>query len=79
MEVEIRLFATFKAFLPDGTEGFSFRKTVHEGTTVGTVLNELHLPKEMNKTIIINSIPASSEQTLHEGDVVSIFPPIAGG
>ena len=43
--------------------GFSFRKTVHEGTTVGTVLNELHLPKEMNKTIIINSIPASSEQT----------------
>lgn len=79
MEIEIRLFATFRNYLPEGTNGFAFKKTLEKETTVGEAIKELNLPEDTPKIILIKGNHAKEDYILHDGDVVSIFPPIAGG
>jgi len=79
MEIEIRLFATFREYLPEGSGTFSFKKTIHESTTVGDIIKELGLPLDMPKIVIVKGSQVKEDSTLQDGDVVSIFPPMAGG
>ncbi len=79
MEIEIRLFATFRDFLPPGTTGFSVFRDVPEGTTVGDVMGDLRLPEDIPKIIIVKAVQVREDYILAPGDVVSIFPPIGGG
>jgi len=79
MKVEIRLFATFREFLPPGSTTFSFTKELEADATVQGVIEALKLPEHVPKIIIVNGIHAGSKRVLQEGDVLSLFPPIAGG
>jgi molybdopterin converting factor small subunit len=79
MEIEIRLFATLRNCLPEGARGFAFKKTLKKETTVGEVIREINLPEDIPKIILINGNYVKEDYILHDGDVVSIFPPIAGG
>jgi sulfur carrier protein len=79
LKVEIRLFATFRDFLPAGADKFSFTRDFERGTTVGEVMGELKLPDDVPKIIIVNGTHAKPEYVLEDGDVVSLFPPAAGG
>ncbi|MCX5802144.1 MAG: MoaD/ThiS family protein [Proteobacteria bacterium] len=79
MEIEIRLFATFRDYLPEGTSGFAFKKTLKKETTVGEVIKELNLPEDTPKIILIKGNHAKEGYILQDGDVVSIFPPMGGG
>lgn len=79
MKVEIRLFATFRDFLPPGSTMFSFTKVLEAGTTVREAIEALKLPEHVPKIIILNGIHAEPDRALQEGDVLSLFPPIAGG
>jgi len=79
MKVEIRLFATFRDFLPPGSTMFSFTEVLEADTTVAEVIETLKLPEHVPKIIIVNGIHAEPGRALQEGDVLSPFPPIAGG
>ncbi|MFB3885202.1 MAG: MoaD/ThiS family protein [Thermodesulfobacteriota bacterium] len=79
MEIEVRLFATLRDYLPKGSGRFSFKMEVDGHTRVQDVLAGLHLPDEIPKIILVNGIHGKKEQVLKEGDVLSIFPPVAGG
>ncbi len=79
MRVEIRLFATFRDFLPPGSTAFSFTRALEEGTTVEEVLTELKLPEQTPKIIILNGVHADASRVLRDGDVLSLFPPVGGG
>ncbi len=79
MTVEIRLFATFRAFLPAGSKTFSFTKSLEEETTVEEILRELKLPEQTPKIIIVNGIHAEPGRVLRDGDILSLFPPVGGG
>jgi molybdopterin converting factor small subunit len=79
MTVEIRLFATFRDFLPPGSTTFSFRKVFKEGATVEEVMTELKLPEQTPKIIILNGVHADAGRVLRDGDVLSLFPPVGGG
>jgi len=74
MLVEVRLFATFR-------EGrFKERKIdVLEGETLGDLLAELEIPEEKARILLVNGVAASGERRLAGGDVVAVFPPMAGG
>jgi molybdopterin converting factor small subunit len=50
-----------------------------EGTKVDSVLDQMKLPKDIPKIILINGIQKTADETLKEGDTLSVFPPIAGG
>ncbi len=79
MEIEIRLFATFRDHLPPGSQSFSFKKSFADGATVADVIESLRLPENEEKISIVNGSHAPMEYILRDGDVLSVFPPIAGG
>ena len=79
MEVKVKLFATFREYLPKGSDGKSWQMEIDDTTTIEQIITTLKLPEEIPKIILVNGLQGSMDQTLKEGDTVSIFPPIAGG
>jgi sulfur carrier protein len=79
MEIEVKLFATLRDFLPEGSSRFSCKMEIEEKTRVQDILSKLKIPEEMPKIILVNGIHGKKDQVLKEGDVLSVFPPVAGG
>ena len=79
MEIEVRLFATLRDYLPKGSSQFSCKLTVNSSNTVRDVLKKLKIPGEIPKIILVNGVHGNLEQVLKRGDVLSVFPPVAGG
>jgi molybdopterin synthase sulfur carrier subunit len=79
MEIEVKLFATLRDYLPKGSSRFSCKMEVDGSTRVQDILFRLKIPEEIPKIILINGVHGKKEQLLKEGDVLSVFPPVAGG
>ncbi|MCJ7785357.1 MAG: MoaD/ThiS family protein [Desulfobacterales bacterium] len=79
MEIEVKLFATLRDYLPKGSSRFSCKMEVDRSTRVQDILSRLKIPEEIPKIILINGVHGKREQMLKDGDVLSIFPPVAGG
>jgi molybdopterin converting factor small subunit len=79
MEIEVKLFATLRDYLPKGSGRFSCRMEIDGRTCVQDILSKLRIPDDIPKIILINGIHGKKGQVLKEGDVLSIFPPVAGG
>ena len=79
MRVEVRLFATLAAFLPsDGRDGTA-ELEIPEGSTVTDVARRLGIPPDLARVVLVNGRDIGSEARLTSRDVVTIFPPLAGG
>ncbi len=79
MEIEVKLFATLRDYLPKGSGRFSCKMEIDNTTRVQDILNRLNIPEEIPKILLINGVHAKKDQRLKDGDVLSIFPPVAGG
>lgn len=74
MQVKVRLFASFRAG--------RFKEKTRDclpGTTVSQIAQELSLPDEDVRIVLVNGRHATVDQTLNEGDTLSFFPPVGGG
>jgi molybdopterin converting factor small subunit len=79
MKVEVKLFANFREYLPPGSEKYSCMLELEEGTTIAQVLARLNVPELQPMVPLVNGIHCKPEDPLQPGDVLSIFPPVAGG
>jgi molybdopterin converting factor small subunit len=79
MQIEVKLFATLRDYLPKDSDRFSCKMEIDENTQVKDIMKKLKIPEEMPKIILVNGVHGKQDQTLKEGDVLSIFPPVAGG
>ncbi len=87
MQIQLRLFANLREILPGDALVHRGRTPLElpEDTNVQQLLDQLKIEPRMAQMLLINGIQvARSKQdragvTLWEGDVVSIFPPLAGG
>jgi len=79
MEVKVKLFATLRDYLPKGSDGKSCQMEIDEKMPIEQIITQLKIPEEIPKIILVNGLQGSMDQTLKEGDVLSIFPPVAGG
>ena len=79
MKVEVRLFALLERYLPPGAQGDGAALDVPAGTTVRDVVTSLQIPTELSCLTVVNGRDAPPEQVLAPGDVLSMFPPLAGG
>ena len=79
MKVVVKLFANFREYLPAGSEKYSCTLELEEGTTVGQVLERLKIPESVPLIPLVNGIHGKTEDPLQPGDVLSVFPPVAGG
>lgn len=76
INVKIKFFADLQKYAPATSE-----MDLPEGSTIKAVLEKYKIPKEeTNLIILVNGMPhQKSNRILNNGDVVAIFPVIAGG
>lgn len=79
MDIEVRLFAFLTEYLPPGAVGRRALLTVDEGATVEMVLDHLGIPRGVAKLLLVDGLQQRPETVLQNGNVLSVFPPIAGG
>jgi molybdopterin converting factor small subunit len=79
VKVEVQLFATLAAYLPAAAGSDSATLDVPEGSTVDDLVRALAIPLELDCIRVVNGVDADPDQVLSAGDVLSIFPPLAGG
>jgi len=84
MTVEVKLFAGLRDRFPAGQRGRD-RVTLTAGATLTGLLDRLAIPPKQAQMVLVNGVqvPRSAgireSRVLHDGDVVVVFPPVAGG
>ena len=81
ISVTVKIHHGFKKLLPAGMKtGDPFDVSVEDNTAVGDLIRDkIKLPSDMPKMILINGLHRKEQQTLKDGDKVSLFMPMAGG
>jgi molybdopterin synthase sulfur carrier subunit len=80
MKIELRLFASLRKQLPPGSPRGKCTLDLPEGSTIGDVLVRMNIPRASAQMILVNGDhDRDFGRVLHDGDVLSIFPPVAGG
>ena len=79
----LKLFASLSEFLPAGAKYNAVEVRLENGTTVASLLAEMRVPEGLCHLVLLNGIfvpPGRRDSTaIAEGDVVSVWPPVAGG
>ncbi|MEY3992729.1 MAG: hypothetical protein RIS04_1492 [Pseudomonadota bacterium] len=84
MNITFKLFATLGDYLPASVRPANeMPLQVTEGATVAQVIEPFALPAKLVHLVLVNGhFIAPEQRALHvlaEGDVLAIWPPIAGG
>lgn len=83
MKVTLKLYASLGSFLPAGAHRNAIEIEVPEGSSIGDVLAQHQVPRENCHLILVNghfAPPATAdEKVLTDGDVLAVWPPVAGG
>jgi molybdopterin synthase sulfur carrier subunit len=79
MKVEVKLFANFREYLPPGSSSYARLLDIEEGTTIKQVLENFKIPPSIPMILLVNGIYRQADEELRSGDVLSVFPPVAGG
>jgi Mut7-C ubiquitin len=79
VRVEVHLFATLERFLPPGSRRGVAILDVPEGSTASDVTARLGIPPGFDSVLLVNGREAAPNGRLAQGDVLDIYPPLAGG
>ena len=80
MQIEVRLFANLRRHLPPGNNGSKGTLDVAEGTQLQQVIEQLGIPPQLAQLVMVDGVHEPNRaRVLHDGCVISIFPPVAGG
>jgi len=81
--VTLKLFASLTQHLPPDASGQQAMLELAHGTTPADVIHELHTPPEKAHLVLVDGIYLSPEErsvrVLAEGEVLAIWPLVAGG
>ena len=77
MKVHLKLFATYRDFLPPESNGKA-DLDVPEGSTAVSIIADLGVPLEESVILVDGRSPDPGE-TIQEGNVIAAFPATAGG
>ena len=82
MTITFKLFATLMDYLPDNAVKNSVQLEVEEGTSANDLISRYAVPRNEVHLVLVNGIYAGEDardNPLQDGDVVAIWPPVAGG
>lgn len=84
MRITLKLFATLTDHLPpQARRDNQISLDVAEGSTVAQVVQPFGLPPKLVHLVLVNGAYIPPEErpsrVLREGDVLAIWPPVAGG
>lgn len=84
MQVTLKLYATLTDYLPPAARTENLvRLDVEDGATIASAIAPFNLPPRLTHLVLVNGLFVPKEERdsrpLREGDVLAIWPPIAGG
>lgn len=84
MQITFKLYASLGEYLPaDKRSGNQVTLEVPDGATIDQVTAPYGLPPKLVHLVLVNgryiAPPERSTQPLQPGDVLAIWPPVAGG
>lgn len=83
MRVHIELYASLMKYLPAGSGRHRATVEMAEKATPLDLLQRFQVPLEQAHLVVVNGLYSSPEDRaarfLDEGDVVAVWPPVAGG
>lgn len=83
MKITVKLYALLGRYLPRGAVGNVAAFEVERGATPLAVLGRLGVPAEHCHLVLVNGefVPPGERavRPLGEGDVLAVWPPVAGG
>ena len=84
MQIYIELYASLMKYLPPGKSRFRREVKVDEGTTLSDLIRRFNISEEQAHLVLVNGHFVNcgeprDQRILSENDVVSIWPPVAGG
>ena len=83
MKITFKLFATLSDYLPPQRQGNELTLELTEESTIDQVVDRFQLPKKLVHLVLVNghyiSAENRSQHLLKDGDVLAIWPPVAGG
>jgi molybdopterin synthase sulfur carrier subunit len=80
VKIELRLFASLRKQLPAGSPRGKCALELPDGTTIGQVLQRMGIPRASAQMVLVNGDhDRDFGRVLGDGDVLSVFPPVAGG
>ena len=77
--VEVRLYATLRKYYPSLGIGEPLVIALDDKAKLGNLLDELRLPKEEVKVVLVNGKWEEESYLLWDGDRIGIFSAIGGG
>ncbi|MET0108378.1 MAG: sulfur carrier protein ThiS [Candidatus Thiodiazotropha sp.] len=83
VNVEFKLYASLMAYLPSGAANHAVNVTLSEGATIFDLMERYQVPRAQAHLVVCNGlfVPPSQRETyrLKDGDVIALWPPVAGG
>lgn len=84
MQITFKLYATLGDLLPSHAVRNVAKIQVDDNATLHSIIDEYRVPRELAHLVLINGVfvcDADRDQAglLKEGDVLAIWPPVAGG
>lgn len=84
MNVKLKLYAALSDYLPlEARRTNQVALDVEPATTIDQIIDRYQLPRRLTHLVLVNGVfvePAQrASRTLRDGDVLAIWPPIAGG
>ncbi len=77
--ISLKLFATLGKYKPSDTSGSSFDIELNQDMTIEQLVLQLGVRKKKVRTISLNEKIVKIDTVLADGDVLILFPTIAGG
>jgi molybdopterin converting factor small subunit len=77
VKVNVSLFANLRDYAPSGLGRSEL--PLADGATVADLLAALRVPETVQAVILVNGRRADAASPLHDGDDVTLFPPMEGG
>jgi sulfur carrier protein ThiS len=84
IRITLKLYATLMAFLPEANrKQHAIELTVPEHATIDTAIAPFGMPKALVFLVLVNGVfippSARAAHRFEDGDVLAIWPPVAGG
>lgn len=77
MVIQLKMFGGLDEYLPEKTTPYSAEAV--DGSTIGDLLDTFGVPRDRPRVLFVNSRHAHLDHVLQDGDVLAVFPPVAGG
>lgn len=79
MQVQVKLFATLRKYMPPGSRGDTLTVEVAEGATITDLVAALGIPLDHARMAVVRGEQLALDAVVPAGEEVNLFPPLAGG